>query len=83
MDPFAHPAGFILSERMEESYHQVPVVGREGTQVGSVPRIVERVPSVARVAADLEFVLLPFRVQFEAGIFGEPATFQNGCRSFG
>ena len=52
----------------------VPVVRGEGAEVGSVPRVVERVAGVAGVAADLQLVVLALRVQFEAGVLGVPVT---------
>ena len=52
----------------------VPVVRGEGAEVGSVPRVVERVAGVAGVAADLQLVVLALRVQLEAGVLGVPVT---------
>lgn len=40
----------------------LPIIRRERTQIGTVPRIVERVSSVARIAANLQLVLFPLRV---------------------
>lgn len=50
----------------------VPVDGGEGTEVGAVPRVVQGVPSVARIAADLEFVIVLLAMQLKRGILRVP-----------
>ena len=56
-------------------FFSLPIVRGEGTQVGAVPGIVQRVSGVARVAANLQLVLLSLRVQLETRILGVPFFF--------
>lgn len=61
----------LYNDRRRDSV-VVPVDGGEGAEVGSVPRVVQGVASVARIATDLEFVIILLAVQLERGILGVP-----------
>lgn len=57
----------------------LPVDGGEGTEVGAIPRVVQGVASVSRIAADLKFVIILFAVQLERGILGIPEDKEEVC----